>query len=147
MKKGIWLKLKIVLGWLVLGGFLGGLVPMTPALAQGPGMAGGALLEKPPAEEKKEEGAPTTCGPMISDTCNPIETYHAAMQVFWALSFYGGSFNPNWRKVSSRGDFYTFQMPVKFTYGPTKNMETYEPLAKIIRITGRHKATARPWES
>ena len=22
-----------------------------------------------------------------------------------------------------------------------------EPLAKIIRITGRHKATARPWES
>jgi hypothetical protein len=24
---------------------------------------------------------------------------------------------------------------------------TIEPLAKIIRITGRHKATARPWES
>jgi hypothetical protein len=23
----------------------------------------------------------------------------------------------------------------------------WEPLAKIIRITGRHKATARPWES
>ena len=27
------------------------------------------------------------------------------------------------------------------------NRLTNEPLAKIIRITGRHKATARPWES
>jgi hypothetical protein len=29
----------------------------------------------------------------------------------------------------------------------TQKTMSYEPLAKIIRITGRHKATARPWES
>ena len=100
---------------------------MTPARAQGPAAP---LMEKPAApEEKKEEAkkeeAPTTCGPMISDTCMPIETYHASMQIFWALSLYPGVFTPNWRTVSAKGDFHTFYMPVKFTYGPTKNMEMY----------------------
>jgi hypothetical protein len=47
------------------------------------------------------------------------------MQVLWALSFYPGVFSPNWRQVSAKGNFYTFYMPVKFTYGPTKNMEVY----------------------
>ncbi len=107
---------------ILVGGWL---VPMTPARAQGPGQL---LLEKPPAAppaEEKKEGAPTTCGPMISDTCLPIETGKVAMQVWWALSFYPGVFTQNWRPVSARGDFYTFFMPVKFVYGPTKDLETY----------------------
>lgn len=97
---------------------------MTPVLDQ---VALPPVMEKPlsPPEEKKEETAPTTCGPMISDTCLPIETYHASMQVWWALSLYPGVFSPNWRTVSARGDFHTFYMPVKFTYGPTKNSEVY----------------------
>jgi len=83
------------------------------------------LLEKPaPPEEKKEE-APTTCGPLISDSCIPIETHHASLQVLWAWSFYRANFSPNWRQVSTKGDFYTFNMPVKFTYGPTKDLEMY----------------------
>jgi len=107
-----------------LGGWL---VPMTPARAQAPA---GVMTEKPAApEEKKEEAkkeeAPTTCGPMISDTCMPISTGKYSMQVWWALSLYPGVFTPNWRSVSARGDFHTFYMPVKFTYGPTKNMEMY----------------------
>jgi len=125
VKKGKQLKLKRVGAWLVLALFLGGLLPMTPAWAQGPG---GALLEKPPAPppaEEKKEGAPTTCGPMISDTCLPIDTGKVAMQVWWALSFYPGVFSPNWRQVSARGDFYTFNMPVKVSYGPTKDLEVY----------------------
>lgn len=119
------INLRKILAWLVVGCWLGGLIPMTPALAQGPGQI---LLEKPAREKKEEEkkeGAPTTCGPLISDTCLPIETYHASLQILWALSIYGGNFTPNWRKVSAKGDFYTFAMPVKFTYGPTKNMEVY----------------------
>jgi hypothetical protein len=106
----------------LLGGWL---VPTTPAWAQGPGQL---LLEKPPAAlpaEEKKEGTPSTCGPMISDTCLPIETGKVAMQVWWALSFYPGVFTQNWRPVSARGDFYTFFVPVKFIYGPTKNLETY----------------------
>jgi len=108
---------------LVLWG--GWLVPTTPARAQGPGQL---LLEKPPAAppaEEKKEGPPSTCGPMISDTCLPIETGKFAMQVWWALSFYPGVFTQNWRPVSARGDFYTFFMPVKFVYGPTKDLELY----------------------
>jgi len=100
-----------------------------PAGAQGPGA--GPLLEKPqptfelPGPGEKKEAAPTTCGPLISDGCIPIEEHHASMQVLWGLSFYTANFSRNWRPVSTKGDFYTFQMPVKFTYGPTKDLETY----------------------
>jgi hypothetical protein len=113
-----------VLVWLVLG-MLGGLAPLAPALAQG---GAPVMMEKPPgappAEEKKE-GPPTTCGPMISDTCLPIDKGKFAMQVWWALSVYPGVFSQNWRPVTAGGDFYTFFMPVKFVYGPTKDLETY----------------------
>jgi hypothetical protein len=62
---------------------------------------------------------------MISDTCMPISTGKFAMQVWWALSFYPGVFNKNWSPVSAGGNFHTFYMPVKFTYGPTKDTEVY----------------------
>lgn len=105
---------------IVLGGWL---IPLTPALALG---FGEVKMEKPaPPPEEKKEGAPTTCGPLISDTCLPIETYHASLQFLWALSIVRASFTPNWRPVSAHGDFTTFTMPVKFTYGPTKDMEVY----------------------
>ena len=71
-----------------------------PAAAQGPA----ALMEKPGPEKAKEEkkgekkeAAPTTCGPLISDGCIPIEEHHASLQVLTALSFYPGLFSPNWR--------------------------------------------------
>ena len=80
--------------------------------------------EEEKKEEKKEEG-PTTCGPLISDGCIPIEEHHASLQVLTAWSFYPGLFSPNWRYTSAKGNYYTFLMPVKFTYGPTKNLEMY----------------------
>ena len=80
-----------------------GFLPL-PAAAQGVEGAG-ALLEKPPAHEEKKEEAPTTCGPLISDTCIPIETHHASLQVLGALSIYTANFSPNWRRVSTRGNF------------------------------------------
>ena len=117
--KKVWIKL-------VLGLWIAWNLALSPAAAQGPGTP---LLEKPSppeekAEEKKEE-PPSTCGPIISDSCLPIETGHASMQVLWGLSFYPGAFSPNWRNTSAHGNFYTFSMPVKFTYGPTKNLEMY----------------------
>ena len=102
---------------------------LLPAAAQGPGA--GPMLEKPqltselPGPEEKKEEAPTTCGPLISDTGIPIEEHHYSLQVLWGLSVYPSAFSPNWRHISAGGNFYTFQMPVKFTYGPTKNLETY----------------------
>lgn len=68
---------------------------------------------------------PPTCGHLISDTCILIEEHHASLQWLGALSFYPGAFTPNWRAVSTKGNFYTFNMPVKFTYGRNKDLETY----------------------
>jgi hypothetical protein len=124
MVKGIILRTLLIL--LVLGCFWGSLT-VTPALAQA--VAGpSAVMEKPvegaKPEEKKEE-APTTGGPMYCDSCIPIEAGHASVSVLTALSFYPGQFTQNWRPVRLPGDYYTFYMPVKVTYGPTKNMEVY----------------------
>src|SRR5450759_51382 len=119
--------LRSVLTLLILGCFLGGLTPMTPALAQTP--AGPQVLMEKPEEgakpEEKKEEAPTTGGPICCDTSIPIEAGHASLSILSSLSFYPGVFSPNWRTVSAKGDFHTFYMPVKFTYGPTKNMEMY----------------------
>jgi hypothetical protein len=115
--------------FLVLGLWIAWNIALSPAAAQGPGA--GPLLEQPqptsqlPGPGEKQEAAPTTCGPLISDTCVPVEEHHFSLQWLGALSIYSGNFSPNWRTVSSKGDFYTFNMPVKLTYGPTKNLETY----------------------
>ncbi len=97
-------------------------VATLPAAAQGPAAP---LMEKPAAPEEKKEETPVTCGPLISDTCLPIETHKASLQILGALSIYTANFTRNWRTVSIKGDQYTFSMPVKFTYGPAKNLETY----------------------
>jgi hypothetical protein len=122
--------------WLVVGCLGSWLLPVIPALAQGQGA--GPLLEKPqpsselPGPAAKKEEAPTTCGPLISDSCIPIEEHHYSLQVLWGLSVYPSAFSPNWRHISAGGNFYTFQMPVKFTYGPTKKLETYIVVPFIV---------------
>ncbi len=120
-RSGVWL--------LTLSVFLiGGLLPL-PTAAQGPGAA--PMLEKPqptselPEPGEKKEEAPQTCGPLISDSCIPIEEHHASLQMLWGVSFYTANFGRNWRTETAGGNLYTFAMPVKFTYGPTKNLETY----------------------
>jgi len=117
---------------LLLACLWGWFIAITPALAQAPGA--GSLLEKPQptSETTTKEETPTTCGPLISDSCVPIEEHHHSLQVLGALSFYRGNFSPNWRHISAGGNFYTFQMPVKFTYGPTKNLETYIVVPFIV---------------
>ena len=114
---------------LISGWLLAGLTTVTPAWAQG-GVP--LLLEKPAVAlaaaekaENKKEGPPPTCGPIVTDACLPIDTGKFSMQVFWGLSFYMGNYSPNWRYISANGDFYTLNMPVKFAYGLTKDMEVY----------------------
>ena len=108
-------------------------VALTPAAAQGPAPL---MMEKPPPPEEKKEETPTTCGPLISDTCMPIETHKAAMQILWGMSFVGGNFSPNWRRVSAKGDFSTFFSSVKFSYGPAKDLETYIVVPYIHNFAG-----------
>ena len=68
---------------------------------------------------------PDTNGPIITDSCIPIEAHHASLQVLWALAVYTANFSQNWRAVSTKGNLYTFNMPVRFTYGLAKDLETY----------------------
>ncbi len=119
--KGI--KLRTVWAALALGCFLAALSPAAPALAQA--VAGPTALAEKPEEGAKPETPPSTCGPIYCDTCVPIEAGHMSLSATWALSFYPGVFSQNWRTVTAGGNFHTFYMPVKFTYGPTKNLETY----------------------
>ena len=102
-----------------LGCFAGRADPVTPARAQvgGPGRDGKTARSRPQPEEKRQT-APTTCGPMISDTCLPIETGKFAMQAWWALSFYPGVFTKTGGSVSAGGNFNTFFMPVKVCLWP-----------------------------
>ena len=87
-------------------------------LTVGPGVRVATAADAPPEH-------PATAGPILTDTCIPIEAHHASLQVLWALAVYRANFSQNWRPVSAKGDLYTFSMPVKFTYGPAKNLETY----------------------
>ena len=97
-------------------------VVWAPAAAQA---SGSDILEKQAPLKEEKEAAPTTCGPLITDTCLPIEEGHATLQVLWAMSVYTANFSQSWRPVSTKGDLFSFNMPVKFTYGPAKNLETY----------------------
>jgi hypothetical protein len=116
---------KLLIG-LVLGCLWGWLHGAVPALGQehAPG------LEKPDApaaqnlEEKKAE-APNTCGPIITDTCIPIATHQLQLQLILTPTFYPGNFTSNWRRVSSGSNSFTLYAPLKITYGPLKNWETY----------------------
>lgn len=126
-----WLTRRGLGAWVLWACLWGWLAAVTPAAAQEAGA--GPWLEKPqPNSGEEKEEAPTTCGPLISDSCIPIEEHHYSLQVLWALSLYMATPTPNWRTVSPKGNFYTFAMPVKFTYGPTKNLETYMVVPFIV---------------
>ncbi|MFZ5448647.1 MAG: transporter [Thermodesulfobacteriota bacterium] len=79
--------------------------------------------EENPAD--KQAGAPTTSGPLITDTCIPIEANHLQLQLTFVPTFYPGNFTSNWRRVSYGGNYFTYYMPLKITYCPLKNWETY----------------------
>jgi len=88
-------------------------------------------FELPGPPEKKKE-APSTCGPLITDTCIPIEEHQASLEVLGALNLNRANFTPNWRQVSMHGDFFTFNMLVKFTYAPTKDLEVRKSRARTV---------------
>ncbi|MGA7577584.1 MAG: transporter [Desulfobaccales bacterium] len=140
---GIKGKVLICLGLLIFLGGLGGLAA-APALAQtaAPEVAAGTPAGTPPPEEKKET-APSTAGPILTDYTIPIDTGHFSLSVLSALSFYPGTFNQNWKTVSAGGNFYTYFMPVKLTYGPMKNMEVYV-VAPFIDYWGNDATTPGP---
>ena len=75
--------------------------------------------------EAKGNEFPCTFGPIITDTAVPIDKGKFAVQPTFFLGFLHGVFNRNWHPVSASGNFQSFQVYWKFTYGLTNNMEVY----------------------
>jgi len=87
-------------------------------------------------EEAKEDECPATFGPIITDTAIPIEKGKFAIQPTWGLSFVTHNFSPSWRRVSAGGDFQSFGMSWKFTYGLINNLEVYAVIPYIHNWAG-----------
>jgi hypothetical protein len=144
--------LRIVLGalwlWLILWmtpGWVADLAAVdTPArppaaTAAGPkapdgGKDVGGVQEKGEAQEEhqpgsKEEAEENECsptfGPIITDTAVPLDKGKFTVQPTFGLGFVTNNLTQSWRRVSPGGNFKTFGMDWKFTYGLMKNMEVF----------------------
>lgn len=68
---------------------------------------------------------PNTFGPIITDTAIPVPQGQFQIQPYFGFGWVINSFSPNWRRVSAGGDYQTFGMYWKFTYGLIENLEAY----------------------
>ncbi|MDO9070953.1 MAG: transporter, partial [Deltaproteobacteria bacterium] len=75
--------------------------------------------------ECPKDECPTTFGPIVTDTAIPIEPGKFALQPTFGLSFTTHNFSPSWRRISAEGDFKSFGMSLKFTYGLWNNLEVF----------------------
>lgn len=112
-------------------------------MAVGPGFRVAAVADAPLEH-------PATAGPIIADSAVPAAPGQLIIQPFWSLGFVAGDFSPSWRRVSAGGNFRSFQMPIKITYGLLQNLEIYGQMAFIHNwanqvqdsgAPGRHSAS------
>jgi len=82
-------------------------------------------------EEAKEAECPATFGPIITDTAVPIEKGAFAIQPTFGLSFITDSLTQNWRRVTAGGNFKSFGMDYKLTYGLLNNLEVFVDIPYI----------------
>lgn len=101
-----------------------GLAPAATGGETGP-VSGAEPGPAVPAHLTAAEVCPCTFGPIITDTAIPIEKGRLAVQPLWAVGFTRADLTSSWRPVSADGNFTSFQMPVKITYGLVKNLEVY----------------------
>jgi hypothetical protein len=115
-------------GWAAQEGNPPGQIKTAAAQEEG-GRGQGFQPEKEEAKgatkkEEKEE-CPSTFGPIITDTAIPIDKGKFAIQPTFGLSFTTNNLTQSWRRVTAGGNFQSFSMPWKFTYGPINNLEVY----------------------
>jgi hypothetical protein len=76
-------------------------------------------------EEAEENECPPTFGPIITDTAVPLDQGKFNVQPTFGLGFVKNDLTKSWRRVSPGGNFKTFGMDWKFTYGLIKNVEIF----------------------
>ncbi len=134
-----WVKIWLIgLSFICSGWLAGGLIKTAGAAIEEKALSaaevGGMGGQEKPTEadqEKGKEGAngeeecPATFGPIITDTAVPIEKGQFAVQPTFGLSFVTDSLTQSWRRVSAGGNFKSFGMEWKFTYGLINNLEVF----------------------
>ena len=80
---------------------------------------------EPESERAKRVEIPATFGPIVTDTAIPIEKGKFAIQSTFGHSFVTGTFTRNCQRDSAGGDFQSFFMNWKLTYGLIDNLEVY----------------------
>jgi hypothetical protein len=103
--------------------------PAKPATAAGETQSEGRGEGFQPEPAKDE--CPTTFGPIITDTAIPIEPGKFALQPTFGLGFTTHNFSPSWRRITAEGDFKSFGMSLKLTYGLWNNLEVFAVIPYI----------------
>ena len=80
---------------------------------------------EPAAEASKGEEIPATFGPIVTDTAIPVEKGKFVIQPTFGYNFVNSIFNENWKRASAGGNFQSFSMDWKLTYGLIENMEVF----------------------
>jgi hypothetical protein len=68
---------------------------------------------------------PYTFGPIITDTAIPVPQGQFQIQPIFGLGFVINNYTHNWRRVSAGGNYQSYSMEWKFTYGLVNNLEVY----------------------
>jgi hypothetical protein len=87
-------------------------------------------------EEAKEDECPATFGPLITDTAIPTEKGKFVVQPTFGLSAVTNNFTDSWRRVSAGGNFLSYEMSLKMTYGLFNNMEVYTVIPYVHNWAG-----------
>lgn len=102
-----------------------------------PGFAVAAAADAPPEH-------PATASPIITDGAVPASPGQLVIEPYWSLDLVAGSLSPSWRRVGAGGNFRSFQMPVKITYGLVRNLEIYAVTSFIHNWASQVQAPRGP---
>ena len=86
--------------------------------------------------ECAQDECPTTFGPIITDTAIPVEKGKFVIQPTFGMSFVTNSLTQSWRRVSAGGNFKTYSMYWKFTYGLWNNLEAFVVIPYVQNWAG-----------
>ena len=95
------------------------------APAEGAEVEGRGEGFQPATEVAKGVEIPATFGPIVTDTAIPMEKGNFAIQPTFGYSFANSIFDEHWKRTSAGGNFQSFSMDWRLTYGLIENMEVY----------------------